>query len=187
VTPELARDFGRSFRIVVAGVMEVLKARQQFRDEFRMRLTQFRAARNNPLKQSANVDDALHKLLVKHNAAYLEPVEAFEDAFNDLCDHQVAMLAGIRVAFETMLAQLGPDTLQQEFDRYLKRNALLGVTAKLHYWDLFRERQAAMLKDPEETFRRLFGEQFARAYEEQLNRLKAERSSRRGNVESSKA
>ena len=58
-----------------------------------MRLTQFRAADNNPLKFSANVDDALHNLLVKRNAAYLEPVEAFEDAFDDLRDHQIAMLA----------------------------------------------------------------------------------------------
>ena len=31
-----------------------------------------------------------------------------------------------------------------------------------------------MAKDPEETFKKLFGEEFARAYEEQLARLKAE-------------
>jgi predicted component of type VI protein secretion system len=31
-----------------------------------------------------------------------------------------------------------------------------------------------MVKDPEASFRSLFGEEFARAYEEQLERLKAE-------------
>ena len=31
-----------------------------------------------------------------------------------------------------------------------------------------------MSKDTESTFRRLFGEEFAKAYEEQLKRLKAE-------------
>ena len=30
-----------------------------------------------------------------------------------------------------------------------------------------------MVKDPEASFRRLFGEEFARAYEEQLKQLKA--------------
>ena len=35
-----------------------------------------------------------------------------------------------------------------------------------------------MVKDPEATFRRLFGEEFAKAYEEQLKRLKAERRAR---------
>ena len=71
VTADLARSFGQIFRAVVAGVMDVLRSRQQLTDEFRMRTTQFRAADNNPLKFSANVDDALHNLLVKRNDAYL--------------------------------------------------------------------------------------------------------------------
>jgi type VI secretion system FHA domain protein len=154
--------------------MDVLRSRQQIKDEFRMRMTQFRAADNNPLKFSANVDDALHNLLVKRNPAYLEPVEAFEDAFADLRDHQMAMLAGMRVAFESMLAQFDADHLQQHFDRQLKRSALLGMTAKLRYWDLYRERFDELNKDSEAAFRKLFGEEFAKAYEEQLRRLKAE-------------
>jgi type VI secretion system FHA domain protein len=178
VTLEFARSFGQIFRVVVSGVMDVLRARQQIKDEFRMRLTQFRTADNNPLKFSANVDDALHNLLVKRNAAYLEPVEAFEDAFDDLRDHQMAMLAGMRVAFEATLAEFNADNLQQEFDRQLKGSALLGVTARLRYWQLYRDRHEAMVKDPESTFRRLFGEEFAKAYEEQLKRLKAERRAR---------
>ena len=175
VTAEFARSFGEIFRVVVAGVMDVLRSRQQIKDEFRMRLTQFRAADNNPLKFSANVDDALHNLLVKRNAAYLEPVEAFEDAFDDLRDHQIAMLAGMRVAFESMLAHFNPDQLQEHFDRQLKRSALTSMTARLRYWELYRDRFEEMSKDTESTFRRLFGEEFAKAYEEQLKRLKADR------------
>ena len=175
VTAEFARNFGQIFRVVVEGVMDVLRARQQIKDEFRMRLTQFRPADNNPLKFSANVDDALHNLLVKRNAAYLEPVAAFEDAFDDLRDHQIAMLAGMRVAFESMLTHFQPDQLQEQFDRQLKRNALSSMTARLHYWDFYRDRHEELTKDPEATFRRLFGEEFAKAYEEQLRRLKADR------------
>ena len=121
VTPELARDFGQILRVVVSGVMDVLQARQQIKEEFRMRMTHFRPADNNPLKFSANVEDALHNLLVKRNAAYLGPVEAFADAFEDLRNHQIAMLAGMRVAFESMLAEFDPDRLQEQFDRQLKR------------------------------------------------------------------
>jgi len=171
VTPELARTFGQILRVVVSGVMDVMRSRQQIKDEFRMRMTQFKPAENNPLKFSANVDDALHNLLVKRNAAYLGPVEAFEDAFADLRNHQIAMLAGMRVAFESMLAAFDPDSLQQEFDRQLGKGLM---PAKLRYWDLYREKRDEMLKDPEASFRRLFGEEFARAYEEQLRQLKAE-------------
>jgi predicted component of type VI protein secretion system len=174
VTPELARSFGQILRIVVGGVMDILQSRQRIKSEFRIGMTTFKPADNNPLKFSANVDDALHNLLVKRNAAYLAPVDAFEDAFDDLRHHQMAMLAGVRVAFEAMLAEFDPDRLQAEFDRQQKKGALLSVPAKLRYWDLYRDRIHDMVKDPETTFRELFGEEFAKAYEEQLRRLKAQ-------------
>jgi type VI secretion system FHA domain protein len=174
VTPELARAFGEILRVVVSGVMDVLQARQRIKNEFRMRMTSFRPAANNPLKFSANVDDALHNLLVKRNTAYLGPVEAFEDAFDDLRNHQVATLAGVRVAFEAMLAEFDPERLQVQFDQQLKKGALISVPAKLRYWDLYRDRFSDMVGDPDATFRELFGDAFTKAYEEQLDRLKAQ-------------
>ena len=170
---ELERHFGEILRVVVAGVMEVLRARQEIKDEFRMHLTQFRPTENNPLKFSANVDDALHNLLVKRNAAYLAPVQAFSEAFEDLRHHQLAMLQGRRAAFDAMLEQFEPDYLQKEFDKQLKSGSLLSVPAKLRYWDMYRERCRDMVQDKEAAFRKLFGEEFAEAYEVQLRRLKA--------------
>jgi len=174
VTPELAEQFGEILRVVVQGVMDVMRSRQQVKDEFRMRMTYFMPVDNNPLKFSANADDALHNLLVKRNEAYLGPVEAFEEAFDDLRNHQLAVLAGMRVAFECTLAEFDPDRLQEEFDRQLKKSAVFSVGAKLRYWDLFRDRRAEIDRDPEESFRRLFGEAFTKAYDAQLKRLKDE-------------
>jgi type VI secretion system FHA domain protein len=177
VTPEIAREFGQILRVVVSGVMDVMRSRQQIKDEFRMQGTRVRRLDNNPLKFAANVDDALHNLLLKRNAAYMSPVEAFEDAFSDLRNHQIAMLAGMRTAFEAMLAEFDPDRLQEEFDRQLAKGL---VPAKLRYWDSYRERQQQAAKDPEATFRRLFGEEFARAYEDQLRTLKSQDRSATG-------
>jgi type VI secretion system FHA domain protein len=175
LTPELAQNFGQIFRVVVAGLMELLQARQRIKDEFGMRQTVFRPSDNNPLKFSANVDDALHNLLVKRNAAYLGPVDAFADAFEDLRNHQLAMLAGMRVAFEAMLSEFDADRLQEEFDRQIAKVSLPLVPAKLRYWDLYRDKRRELLKDPEAAFDRLFGEEFSRAYEEQFRELKAQR------------
>jgi predicted component of type VI protein secretion system len=83
------------------------------------------------------------------------------------------MLAGLRVAFDTMLAEFSPERLQEEFDRQLKKGALLPTPAKLRYWDLYREKFHDMVRDSERCFRELFGESFADAYEEQLELLKA--------------
>ncbi len=138
-----------------------------------MRTTTFKAKENNPLKFSANVDDALHNLLVKRNAAFFGPVRAFEDAFDDVRNHQMAMLAGVRAAFETMLAEFAPDRLQQEFDQQPRKGALLSMPAKLRYWDMYREKVDGIVKDADASFRQLFGDEFARAYEAQLDQLKS--------------
>ena len=174
VTPELARTFGQILRVVVSGMMDVLKARQVIKDELGVQVTMFRPADNNPLKFSANVEDALHNLLVKRNAAYLGPVDAFEDAFDDLRHHQMATLEGIRVAFESMLAEFHPDRLQEQFDRSMKRGSLLSVPAKLLYWEMYREKFGDMVRDAEASYADLFGDEFKRAYEEQLRRLKTQ-------------
>lgn len=170
---EAAQLLGELLRSSVSGVMEMLRARERMKDELRMRGTTFKAAQNNPLKFSANVDDAFHNLLVKRNPAYLEPTEALEDAFRDVRDHQSAFLTAMRLAFEAMLARFDPGRLQDEFDRQLKKGSILGVPAKLRYWELYRERYGEIAKDAEASFRTLFAEEFAKAYEEQLARLKA--------------
>lgn len=178
VTPELAENFGQILRVVVGGVMDLLRARQQVKNELRMHQTQFQPSDNNPLKFSANIDDALHNLLVKRNPAYLGPVEAFGDAFEDLRDHQLAMLAGLRVAFEAILTEFDPDRLEEQFNRLTSRGSLLALPAKMRHWESYREKTLLLLKDVDATFRKWFGEEFVKAYEEQLERLEAERRQR---------
>jgi len=178
ITPELSRHLGQIIRIVVAGLMDILQSRQKIKEEFGIQHTMFRPADNNPLKFSANVEDALHNLLVKRNAAYLGPVEAFADAFDDLRDHQLAMLAGLRVAFDAMLTEFDADRLQDAFDTQMSKHALPLMPAKMRYWELYREKCQELVKDPDATFDRLFGEEFRRAYEEQFRKLKAARRNR---------
>jgi type VI secretion system FHA domain protein len=168
---EAARTLGEMLRVAVKGIMEVLRARERMKDELGMRGTGFKVAHNNPLKFSANVEDAFHNLLVKHNPAYLGPGEAFEAALRDVRDHHVALPAALRVAFESMLAQFDPEQLQHEFERQPK-GAIIGVPAKLRYWELYRDKYGELSKDAAAGFRQLFADKFAAAYEEQLERVK---------------
>ncbi len=179
ITPEVARQFGQILRVVVTGVLDVLQARQEVKGEFRIRPTVMQRRRNNPLKHSTDVEDALHNLLLKRGPGYLGPVEAFEDAFKDLRNHQLAMLAGVRVAFETMFSQFEPARLQKEFDRHTpkaRRGALaaLQAPAKPDYWEFYRDWVQRLSQDTDGTFRTLFGHEFAKAYEDQLDRLKTQ-------------
>lgn len=175
ISPEIAAEFGASLRIVIAGVMELLQARSAIKDQFRMRQTRFTPAGNNPLKLASNVEDALHTLLVKRDArfGYLNTPAAFEDAFDDLRHHQYAMLEGIKIATRALLGRFDPALLGEEFERLTGRGGLLGgITGRSRFWELYTERYKELTRDPDESFRRLFGDDFGEAYEEQLEALK---------------
>jgi type VI secretion system protein ImpI len=172
VPPETAAAMGNILKSVVQGLIEVLRARTEIKTEFRMPVTQVKVSENNPLKFAANADDAIGNLLGRRNPAYLPPQEAFDDAFNDVRFHQLAMLAGVRAGFENLMNRFDPAQLQETFDRQGKRGGLFGGGGKASYWERYAERYEEMSADRDETFRRLFGEEFARAYEQQLSVLK---------------
>lgn len=167
VPPELEQIF----QIVVDGVMDVLRARAEIKNSFRLPVTVIQRSENNPLKFAATADEALQKILAPTNTAFLSGAAAFQDAFNDIRCHQMAMLAGVRAAFESLLGHFTPERFEHEADGG-KRSAF---GAKGKYWDKYREDFEALQKDPDECFRRLFGDEFASAYEDQLARLKSAR------------
>jgi type VI secretion system FHA domain protein len=171
VSPETFTELGEILRIVVQGMIDVLQSRSEVKNNFRVPMTTMRPVENNPLKFSMNVEDAIHNLFVKRNPGYLQPVDAFREGFRDVAYHQVAMLAGIRTAFNALIARFDPETLQETYERKLKRTMLLGVANKLKYWDLYCEQFEEFDKDAESTFQNLFGEEFAKAYFEQLQQL----------------
>lgn len=163
---------GEILHVVVEGLIDVLRARAEIKNQFRVPMTILKVSENNPLKFSPNANEALFNLFGRRNSSFTEPVEAFREAFADLRAHQFAMLAGMRSAFDALLKRFDPDGLQESFDRGMKRAALLDVMNKTRYWELYREMYAELGND-DATFRRLFGDEFAQAYEAQMQRLSA--------------
>ena len=169
--PDTAASLGLILRSVVQGVIDVLRARSEIKEQFRLSHTIVKTAENNPLKFAVNAEDALSSLLGKRNPAYLPPVDAFEDAFNDIRFHQLAMLAGMRAGFDNVMSRFDPQQLQESFDKRSKRGGLLSM-GKSRYWEQFAEEFQELAGDREQAFRRLFAEEFAAAYEKQLELLK---------------
>ena len=157
-----------SVRSVLQGLIDVLRARAQFRNQFHLQDTRITLAGNNPLEFAINAQDALGSFLGDSNPAYLSATDALDDAFDEMRRHQLATLAGMRAAFESLLARFDPEVLQQRFDRHLKRAGFLAVGAKLRYWDLYTEFFEDLSAERNNAFQRLFGEAFAAAYEKQI-------------------
>lgn len=175
VPADTSAVLGTIMRSVVQGLIEVLRARSEIKSEFRMPVTQVKVSENNPLKFAANAEDALANLFGRRNPAYLPPQEAFDDAFSDVRFHQLAMLVGVRAGFDHLMSRFDPEQLEEVFSRQGRRG-LFGGGAK--HWEMYSERYREMAADRDETFRRLFGEEFARAYEQQLAVLKRGRTPR---------
>ncbi|MCG6657486.1 type VI secretion system-associated FHA domain protein TagH [Halomonas campisalis] len=173
VPPERAEELGRILRVAIQGVMDLLRARMEVKNEFRMSVTLIEARENNPLKFSTSPEDALHNLLVKQNPDYLSAVEAFEAGFEDLRFHQLAMLAGMRSGFFEMLHQFDPAHLEARFAEGDERGSLLGRVTGPRHWRQYQAHYAEIQRDSEGYFNRLFGEAFCDAYERQIQALKA--------------
>jgi type VI secretion system FHA domain protein len=176
VPAETIASFGLILRSMVQGLIEVLHARAEVKDELGMSLTRVKTEENNPLKFAVNAENALALLLGPRNAAFLPPVEAFEDALNDIRFHQMAMVAGMRAAFEHVLDSFDPQRLRERFDKRVKPAGLLALGAKPRYWEQYAQDYQELTEDRDTAFQRLVGLEFAKAYEKQLDALKRNRA-----------
>lgn len=174
--PEYNQIFGQMLKIVLEGMIAVLRARTEIKGQFRVAMTQIKPHENNPLKFCVTSSDALTSLLGKQGQGFLGPVEAFQEGFEDLKAHQMAMMAGMRAAFDQLIGSFAPDSLQAEFDRDIKGGLL--ANKKTKYWEMFCELYADINRDSDANFRELFGDKFAQAYEAQMEMLAANRRNR---------
>lgn len=173
--PALMTALGGMFRELVQGVMEVLMARSKLKSEFRMTMTTVRPVENNPLKFSVDVDEALRSLLTKQGPGYLSPAEAVHEGVMDIKGHQVAMMAGMQAAFRELLRRFDPKAVEGMAGKGGKLGTMMPSGRKAKCWELYEQQYQDIIREAEDHFQRLFGEEFARAYEEQIEHLRGTR------------
>jgi len=164
---ETLRLLGETLRIVVAGVVDLLKARAAVKCEFGVEQTQIQAVKNNPLKFSLSVEDTLKMLLGGPRQGYLETGTAFEETFTDLKIHQMAVLAGTQEVWHDLFKRFDPQALEQRIGENRGLQGLLG-SRKVRCWDAFTLLYQTLLEDAEDHRESLFVRKFAKAYGEQM-------------------
>ncbi len=121
---------GRSYRGLVEGLVDVLRARASLKGEFRMAQTMIQPVQNNPLKFAPNVDEAMLLLLRRDNQAFMAPDRAVADSFEDLKAHQLAVMAGVQAAIRHLLARFEPAALEARFGKPAGLSGLLPGPAR---------------------------------------------------------
>jgi len=174
---EISATVGLLMRESIAGLMQALGFRKKIKEEFRINVTTIQPVENNPLKFSANIEDALENMFVKDNKAYMKPLDAVREGFQGISEHQIAVLAGIQAAFRGMIERLDPEALEKRFEKY-RKTGVIKVGQKGKNWESYKEFHQDLVNNLDNSFQYLFGYDFVQAYEEQLQRLVAARKAR---------
>lgn len=163
-------NIGRSYRLMVEGLIDVLRARSSLKGEFRIQQTMIQPVENNPLKFAPNVDEALLLLLRHTNQAFMAPDLAVRDSFDDLRAHQLAVMAGVEAAIKHLLARFEPAQLEERMGKPGGLSSIFNGSRQAQYWQQFTELYSNISREAQEDFQDLFGREFSRAYEEHSTR-----------------
>ena len=173
--PETFFIIGKLLRMTVKGTRDVLLARSRIKSEMRLDVTTIQAGKNNPIKFSFNVDEALSRLLTPPESGYMNPVEAIEESFEDILAHQMAVLAGMQTALQSILKRFDPRMLEKRLEKTSPLSASIPIHRQAKLWGLFEELYEEIRDEAEDDFNQLFGRAFSRAYNEQVKKIKLRR------------
>lgn len=172
-TPEETAELaGAILREAIAGTMSVLLARAMTKRENRLDMTVLGVGANNPLKFFPDAESALAQLLTGAMAGYMTPVRSVANAFDDLRAHELAMVAGMRAALAGVLARVDPALIEARVEPDGVFDRMLATKRKAKMWDAMVALYGDIVREADDDFGHLFGDRFAEAYAEQVERLR---------------
>ncbi len=104
-------QLGQVMQESMQGIIAVMRERSNVKSTFRVNQTTFQQRENNPLKFSANFNDAFHNLFNRPGASFMPARQAVAEAFTDISRHEAAIIAGANGAVTGILAELAPDKI----------------------------------------------------------------------------
>ena len=165
----LLHAIGTVFKESVTGLQKLLRSRTALKNEFRLSMTMINADENNPLKLTSNYQQAL-RVALEEKQGYLSLDHAIVEGFQDIQDHQLAVMAGMKAGFDYMMKRLDPEALDSRVLKSRKK-LFFSIGRKSRCWDSYH-RLYSDLVDDEDVFRSLFSDPFERAYNQYLEKVK---------------
>jgi FHA domain-containing protein/type VI secretion system protein len=164
--PEFARLAGRMLRAAAQGVVGVMLARSVMKREARLDTTILVQRGNNPLKFFPDGDSALKQMLASAGTGYLPPQQAFDEAFDDLRAHELALAAGMRAAMQHLLARFDPQALAEAPGESARGwTAAFAMRRKARQWDRYTALFETLSRAGADDLQALCGSAFKDAYE----------------------
>jgi type VI secretion system protein ImpI len=159
--------FGREYRLMLDGLMQLLRKRAEEKGSARVAQTMVGASEVNPLKFLPTVEDVIATTIAERSPGFLSGEAAIGDAVKDLAQHHVRAWRGVQAALRRMIDRFDPAAIEEE----LKSNSAIGNmlaggrNAKL--WELYQKRHRDIAQSAESSFLGEIGADFRNAYEEE--------------------
>jgi FHA domain-containing protein len=169
------RVIGEVLRHSVDGTLKLVAVRAAAKQELRADVTTIQARNNNPLKFSPDAGAAIEQLLQPPMRGFMVGPAAVHDAMDDLLGHAIGTMAGMRAALGGVLQRFEPSQLEGKLSGHSMLDSVLPMNRRAKLWELYLQHYQRIHDDAQEDFHELFGKAFIKAYEEQLDRLDAER------------
>ena len=170
------RESGAIVRASVEGLIGLLLARSELKKEMRAEdRTMVASKDNNPLKLMTDPQEAMGYLFDKRqrlSGAFLPPAQAMQDACDDLRVHEIALMAGMRAAFQGALKRFDPQLIERELD---KQKGSFTLNKKVKLWEAFVAHHDKLTRDAEDDLLKVFGKELLGTYMAQVKRLRSGR------------
>lgn len=171
---EEIKDFmrlaGQLTKISIVGIMRLLLARSEMKKEFSTQdRTRISSKNNNPLKVMATPDEALKFLLspkTNSNDAFMPPLLAIQDAYDDVLAHEFALVSGMRAAVIGALKVFDPKRIEESVQKDSAYGILGSKKSKL--WEKFETLYQQIELSNVDSLDKLFEKDFLESYQEQV-------------------
>ena len=175
LTPQLMESLGTLVYHATAGAMELAAARQITKREMRSDVTMIVPKGNNPLKFLPTPEAAIIQMLGPNLPGFIGSARAMAEVFEDLRAHEVGVIAGMRAAMTETLRQFDPARLEETVPKPRFPQSLFPAGREAALWRAFAARYREVWQRMQDDTQTQFGDAFISAYEQQVERDRAQR------------
>ena len=162
-------NFGREYRMMLEGLMHLLRKRAEEKGEARIVQTVVGASDVNPLKFLPTADDVISAFLAQRSVGFLPPQAAISSSIRDLAHHHVRTWRGVQAALARMIERFDPAALEGELKSLSTLDALLAGGRRAKLWEIYENRYREIAKSATTRFLGEIGSDFRDGYEEREN------------------
>jgi type VI secretion system protein ImpI len=157
--------FGREYRMMAEGLMQLLRLRAQEKGNARIAQTVVGASEVNPLKFMPTVEDALAVIVARRSGGFAGTDAAIAGALRDLTAHHIATWRGTQAALGRLIDRFDPAALERELESLGLLETLLAGGRRAKLWELYQKRFRSIAQSAETQFLGDVGAEFREAYE----------------------